>query len=314
MQQSILTLIGGLSLFIFSVNKLSTLFREIFKETASKGIHKFTANIFASILTGIVLTVLLGSSSAVIILTIVLVNANVFSFKEVIGLVMGSNIGTTFSSQLFALNVAKYAPIPMLVGLLMYISIKNKKAKNIGEAILYLGMLFFGLNLIEHTMSAYSSNGQLINLLKTLENPWMGALAGGFVTLVIQSSSATIGILISLSKTSIITTKSSIAAMLGAELGTCSDTLIATINGSRQAVKTGIFHLIFNLVTIFLGLVFFNQFFEFIQWVSVTHLPQKIIANAHMWFNILGVLLFLPFAGLFERLLNYLLPDKDNQQ
>jgi len=311
MQQSILTLIGGLSLFIFSVNKLSTLFREIFSNAANKGIHKFTVNIFASVLTGIVLTVLLGSSSAVIILTIVLVNAHVFTFKEVIGLVMGSNIGTTFSSQLFALNVAEYAPIPMLVGLLMYIFIKNKKVKNIGEALLYLGMLFFSLNLIEDTMSAFSSNENLLNILKTLEEPWTGALAGGLITLIIQSSSATIGILISLSKTSIITTKSSIAAMLGAELGTCSDTLIATINGSRQAVKTGIFHLIFNLVTIFLGLVFFNQFFEFIQWISLSQLPQKLIANAHMWFNVLGVLLFLPFAGLFERLLNYLLPDKE---
>jgi phosphate:Na+ symporter len=138
----------------------------------------------------------------------------------------------------------------------------------------------------------------------------LGAGVGALVTLIIQSSSATVGMVITLAKKELITLPAGIAVMLGAELGTCSDTLLATIRSDRQAIKTGLFHLFFNLICICIGLLLFKFYVQFIEMISGNaHIEQK-IATAHMIFNIAGVLLFIPFVPLIEKLLNKWLPEK----
>jgi len=139
----------------------------------------------------------------------------------------------------------------------------------------------------------------------------LGAAIGAFVTVVVQSSSATVAMVLTLAKESLITLPAGIAVMLGAELGTCADTLLATLRSSRQALKTGLFHLIFNLTTIILGLAFFGWFVNLVTSVSGAAEIKTQIANAHVLFNVLGVLLFVGFVPLFEKMLNKLLPETD---
>jgi phosphate:Na+ symporter len=149
-----------------------------------------------------------------------------------------------------------------------------------------------------------------VNFLSNLDNLLVGTLAGMTTTLIIQSSSATVGIAIVLVKKGMLSLKAGISVMMGAELGTVSDTLLATINGKRQAIKTGLFHFVFNLLSIVLGLVLFSPFVNLVEWISPTNQAEKILANAHLLFNLLGVVIFVWFVPLFEKLLNSILPDK----
>ncbi len=311
MTEIVLSIIGGLVLFLFAVNSLSETIQMAIGEKAKQWILRFTSNTVASILTGIVVTTLLDSSSAVIIITIIFVNSKLLSFRQAMGIVLGANVGTTISSQIIAMDIGKYSPILLLIGFLLLFLSKSEKIGYTAKIILYFGVLFFGLYTMEKAVEPLRNEPYFLEWLKKTENPLTGSLTGALVTLIIQSSSATVGMCIILAKKGFLSLAGGIAIMLGAELGTCSDTLLATIKGSRQAVKTGLFHLLFNLLSIVLGLIFFQPFVAFISYIGQQLPIEKSVANAHMIFNIGGVLLFVWALPLFEKLLNRLLPDKN---
>ncbi len=304
-------LLGGLALFLFAIARLSGVLKKIFTERAKGVINKYTSNVLAGLLIGTLLTIILDSSSAVIILVIVFINAGSLNFKQAIGIIMGSNIGTTFSSQIIAMDVGMYSIIPLFIGLGFEIFAKSDKWKRAGNVMLYFGMLFFGLYVMDNSVEPLKNSDVFLNWIERVEgSPMQGALIGGLVTLIIQSSSGTVGMAIVLGKQGIISASGGLAVMLGAELGTCSDTLIATIKGSRQAIKAGLFHLTFNFISIVIGLILFPFFVEFVLYISKSTDIGKIIANGHVFFNILGVVLFLPFTSLIARGFDRLLPDK----
>jgi len=304
-------LLGGLVLFLYAISQLSEVMKDIFSDNAKQIIEKYTSNIFSSIIIGTLLTVILDSSSAVIILVIVFINAKTLTFRQAIGLIMGANIGTTFSSQIIAMDVGKYAVIPLFLGLIFEVFVKNEKWKKYGNILLYFGMLFFGLFIMEESVLPMRDSETFSKWIARVEgNHFQGAFIGGLITTIIQSSSGTVGMAIVLGKQEILSVAGGIAIMLGAELGTCSDTLIATINGSRQALKAGLFHLFFNLITIIIGLLVFIPFVGLVERISKTEDIGNMIANAHMLFNSLGVLVFLPFVPLVEKALNKLIKDK----
>ena len=309
--ETILLILGGLSLFLYAIAHMSEVLQELLGDKAKKLLSKFTRNVFTAILTGILITLILDSSSAVIIMAIVLVKAKALTFRQVIGIVLGANIGTTFSSQLIALDIGKFSPIPIFVGMLLVFFSKLHWITQTGRAIIYFGILFFGLYTMERGVEPFRDNPEFTNWMLRMESPYTGAGTGALVTLIIQSSSATVGMVITLAKKGLISLSAGIAVMLGAELGTCADTLLATIKSNRQALKTGLFHLFFNICTILLALLFFPLFIKLVLGISGKAQLQQQIANAHMLFNILGVLLFLPLVGVTERVLNKLLPDKD---
>ncbi|MBL0883004.1 MAG: Na/Pi cotransporter family protein [Chitinophagaceae bacterium] len=310
MPEIVLSIIAGLVLFLFAVANLSESIQSIIGEKANVWIQKFTSNTISSVIVGIVVTTLLDSSSAVIIITIVLVNSQILFFRQAMGIVLGANIGTTISSQIIAMDIGKYSPVLLLLGFLLLFISKSKRVNNAGKVILYFGVLFFGLFTMENAVEPLKDEPFFDEWMKKTENPLTGALVGAVVTLIIQSSSATVGMAIILCKKGILSLLGGIAVMLGAELGTCSDTLLATIKGSRQALKTGLFHVSFNLLSIVLGLVFFYPFVDLVKIISSSAPIERTLANAHMLFNICGVLIFIWTIPLFERFLNKILPDR----
>ncbi|MFN7912912.1 MAG: Na/Pi cotransporter family protein [Bacteroidota bacterium] len=310
MTEIVLSIIAGLVLFLFAVTNLSETLKSALGENANVWIKKYTSNSFSSLLVGIVVTTLLDSSSAVIIITIVLVNSQVLTFRQAMGIVLGANIGTTVSSQIIAMDVGKYSPIFLLIGFILLFVAKTEKLSNIGKTVLYFGVLFFGLFTMENAVEPLKDEAFFTEWMKKTDNPLLGAMIGAVVTLIIQSSSATVGMAIILSKKGLITLTGGIAVMLGAELGTCSDTLLATIKGNRQALKTGLFHVTFNLLSIILGLFLFYPFVEFVKTISSGATVERTVANAHMIFNVLGVLIFIWTIPFFERTLDKLLPEK----
>ncbi len=310
MTEIILSIVAGLVLFLFAVNNLSDTLKLALGDNAHYWITKFTSNTFSSLLVGLVATTLLDSSSAVIIITIVLVNTNFLTFRQAMGIVLGANIGTTVSSQIIAMNVGKYSPILLLFGFILIIISKSSRINNVGKVILYFGVLFFGLFTMENAVEPLKNHELFSEWMKKTEQPIIGALIGAVVTLIIQSSSATVGMAIILAKKGALSLAGGVAVMLGAELGTCSDTLIATIKGSKAAIKTGLFHLTFNLISIILGLILFKPFINIVELISAGASIERSLANAHMLFNFFGVLVFVWTLPLFEAVLNKLLPEK----
>lgn len=308
----ILSIIAGLALFLYAVNHLSETLSGIAGDNTKKWIKRFTKNTISAILTGTVVTTLLDSSSAVIIITIVMINSGILSFRNAMGIILGANIGTTFSSQIIAMDIGKYSPILLALGLILVFISKSDNISKSGKLILYFGMLFFGLFTMERAVEPLRESASFVNWMHKLENPLQGAGTGALLTLIIQSSSATVGMAIVLAKKGLLTLPAGIAVMMGAEIGTCSDTLLATIKGSRQAIKAGLFHLVFNVTSVLLGLIFIHQFTALILWSFPKSSPEHLLANAHMIFNILGVLLFAMLIPTIEKIMDKLLPEKKN--
>ena len=304
-------LLGGLGLFIYAIGQLSDTLQEAFTDEAREWVQRYTRNLLVAVLVGTVVTIVLGSSSAAIILTIVFVNAGALDFRRAAGMVLGANVGTTFSSQLIALDVAQYSYFAIVAGLAIGFVTSREGWVTGGRVLLYLGFLFFGLLLMEQSVDALKESDQFDEWIARLESPVRGALVGGLVTLIVQSSSATVGMAIVLGKQQLITVGAGLAVMLGAELGTCSDTLLATLGGKRAGLKTGLFHLVFNLLTIIVGLLLFTPFTRLVDTISGGQGIDNQIANGHLLFNLGGVLLFLPLVNLLVRVIDRLLPDRE---
>jgi phosphate:Na+ symporter len=310
MTEIILSVLGGLVLFLYAVNSISETMNTIAGNKTEYWIKKFTSNIVSALFVGVVITILLDSSSAVIIITIILINSKVLNFSQGMGIVLGANIGTTISSQIIAMDIGKYSPVFLFIGFILLLIDRNERIKHVAKVVLHFGILFFGLYTMENAVEPLKNEPYFSDLMKKTDEPFTGATIGALVTLVIQSSSATVGMAILLAKKGLLSFTGSVAVMIGAELGTCSDTLLATIKGSRQAIKTGLFHVTFNLLSIMLGLLLFYPFTELVKRISVNAPVERAVANAHVLFNVFGVLIFIWTVPLFEKILNRILPDK----
>ncbi len=308
--KSLLIIVAGLVLFLYALNKLSDHLKELSGDKMKKALDRFTSNLFTGIITGIIVTILLDSSSAVIIMAIALVNAHAMTFRQAMGVVMGANIGTTISSQIFALSIGEYAALPVTAGFLLMWLHKKKVYRDVGAVIFSFGLIFFGLYTMEEAVAPLKNSNYFVSWMHSLDTTWKGVSTGAFVTLVIQSSSATVGMVIGLASQGLISFAASVSVMLGAELGTCADTLVASVGRNRAAIRTGVFHLVFNLITITLGVVFLSAFTKLILWISGEASISQKIANAHMVFNALGVILLIPFVPLLEKLMKKLVPSK----
>jgi phosphate:Na+ symporter len=273
-------------------------------------LQKFTSNNFSALLTGLIATTIMDSSSAVIIIAVVFVNNKILNFRQAMGVVLGANIGTTVSSQIIAFDIGKFSPVLLLIGFFLVLVGSSPKINNTGKVILYFGVLFFGLFTIERAVEPLKNEPFIFEWLQRTNDPITGVLTGIITTVIIQSSSATVGMAIILAKKGILTLAGSIALMMGAELGTCTDTIMATIKGSRQAVKTVLFHLIFNKISIIAGIILFIPFLKLVETISLNLPVERQVANAHMLFNVLGAMVFIWLIPAFEKGLNSLLPDK----
>ncbi len=306
-----LGLIAGLVLFLYGVTRLSEALKAVAGEGMKRVLAKFTTNRFAGVATGTAATTILDSSSVTIIMVIAIVNAGLLGFTQSLGVIMGSNIGTTISSQIYAFDVDEYAPVLLLIGFLLYMLTKSERWQQVGLIVLGIGLVFFGLHQMGAAVEPLKDHESFAGWMKGMERPVYGALLGAAVTVLIQSSSATLGLIITLASQGLISLPAGIAMMLGADIGTCADTLVATIGRTREAVRAGLFHLLFNVITVALGILFIVQLTGLTEWISGDAATERKIANAHVAFNVLGVLLFIGFTNWIARGLKWIVPDND---
>jgi phosphate:Na+ symporter len=304
--------LAGLVLFIYGVTRLANGLEEISGEGMRKFVSKFTTNRFIGVLTGAGATVALESSSVTIIMVIAMVSAGVLSFVQSLGVVLGANIGTTIGAQLISLNINLYAPLLMLAGALLHFLGGSKFRKSFGLVLLGFGLLFFGLDVIDDAMSPFRTNKTFLAWMERLgDQVILGALVGAAFTVLIQSSSATIAIVITMAGSGLITLPTGIALMLGAEVGTCADTLVATIGRGRPALRTGVFHFLFNLLSAIAGIIFARQLADLAVAVSGGSGVGRQIANAQLIFNLIGAVVVVGFLPIIARVLEKLLPDTE---
>jgi phosphate:Na+ symporter len=304
-------LVVGLVLFLYGVSRLSEGLRAMAGDRLRDGLARFTRNRFAGVGTGAVATAVVDSSSVTIATVIALVHAGVLTFSSSLGVILGANVGTTLSSQLFALRGAAFAPVVLALGFGLYTFARTERARHAGGALLGLGMLFFGLEQMGSAVEPLRGHPAFEAWMARLENPLVGLGVGLVATVVLQSSSATLGLAITLAGEGMLTLPAGMAVMLGAEVGTCADTLLASLGRSRAALRAGLFHLGFNAAMALAGLALVAPLAAAaVAMPGGTGGVARQIANAHLLFNVAGVALVVGFLPRIARWLERVLPDR----
>ncbi len=320
---SVIKLLGGVALLIYGMKILSANLKKISGGKLEKILVSATDNMFKGLLTGILITVATQSSSATTLIVVGLVNSDILKLKNSIPIIMGANIGTTITSQILRLTSLSgdswislftpqtLAPIFILLGVLIMEIPKSKKSTDIGQMIMGIGLLFTGMITMIDIASSFSKLPILSQILATLSNPILGVIAGAFITALLQSSAATVGILQAISTSGVMTYATTLPIILGQNIGTCATSIFGCVGGSKNAKRAAAVHLYFNLIgtIIFLIVIYTYQYFiGFTFWNSAIDMGQ--IANFHTFFNVVSTIVLLPFVNFIEKLTILTFRDK----
>lgn len=273
------------------------------------------------LITGAFVTAVIQSSSVTTVMLVGFVTAGLMSLSQAIGVILGADIGTTITAQIVAFKVTKYALVLVSIGFLLIFAGKQERTKQYGHLIMGLGLIFFGMGMMSDAMRPLRTYDPFIELMQNVSNPLVGILVATLFTGLIQSSSATMGVVIALALQGLVSLEAGIALALGANIGTCVTAGLAAIGKPREAVRVAVAHVTFKIVGVLLILPFIPDFADLVRYISpaadpgVTGLDKlaqespRQIANAHTLFNVGIAFLFLPFAGLFARFCEWIVPD-----
>ncbi len=307
----VLALFGGLALFLYGMQMMSDGLEDAAGNKMKKILEKLTANRFLGVLAGAGITAAIQSSSATTVMVVGFVNTKLMTLKQAVWIIMGANIGTTITGQLIALDVGAVAPLIAFVGVAMVVFLKREKLHHIGKILGGLGMLFIGMGMMSDSMVPLRESEVFISLMTKFSNPLLGILSGALFTAVIQSSSASVGILQALAVAGLINFNAAIFVLFGQNIGTCITAVLASIGTNRSAKRTTIIHLCFNLIgtAIFTTACLFLPIADWVTSLAPDNMSQQ-IANMHTIFNITTTLLLLPFGSYLAKLAERILPDK----
>ncbi len=307
----LLGLLGGLGMFLFGMNLMSNGLEAAAGEKMKKLMEKLTDTTFKGVLIGTLITALIQSSSATTVMLVGFVNSGLMSLSQTVGIIMGANIGATLNGVLLAVGVGEMAPLIIFVGAALIMFSKKERFKQYGNIIIGLGILFQGMNMMSSSMAGLRSSPAFINLITTFENPLIGVAVGTVFTAIIQSSSATVGILESLALAGLVTLDNGIYVMFGATMGTCITAAIASIGTGVNAKRVAIIHLLFNIIgtVVFVLICMFFPFVPLVQHMFPSSASVQ-IANAHVIFKIVTTVLLFPFANWMVKFSEAVLKDK----
>ena len=305
----IMNLLGGLALFLYGMSKMSDGMKKAAGDRMRNILAALTKNRVIALIVGAFVTMIIQSSSATTVMLVSFVQAQLMSYAQALGVIMGANIGTTITAQLVAFKLTDYALGMITVGFIMTMFSKRETFKHFGEALLGFGILFFGMYLMSDAMKPLRDYQPFQDLMIGLENPWFGLLIGALFTGLIQSSSAFTGIVITLAMNGLITLEAGIPLILGANVGTCITAGLASIGTIRDAKRVAIAHVLFNIGGVLIFIWFIPYLADFVRTLS-SDTPRQ-IANAHTIFNITVGIVFLPFTTLLAKLVYKILPDKE---
>ena len=306
----VLALLGGLALFLYGMQMMSTGLEAAAGNRMKSILEKLTSNRIKGVLVGAAITAVIQSSSATTVMVVGFVNSGLMTLKQAVWVIMGANIGTTITGQLIALDIGAIAPLFAIAGVGAIMFIKSEKVHHISSIFAGLGILFMGMDMMGAAMSPLKESEAFISLMTKFDNPLLGILVGALFTAVIQSSSASVGILQALASTGMIPLSSAVFVLFGQNIGTCITAVLGSIGMKVNAKRTTVIHLLFNII----GTVLFTVIClvtPYVTWIEAMTPgdPVAQIANAHTVFNIVTTLLLLPFGTHMANIAVRILPD-----
>lgn len=304
--QLAIQLFGGIGIFLFSIKLISDSLQVVAGDRLRYLISSMTKTPLLGVLAGTLTTVLIQSSSATTVMTVSFVDAGLMSLRQAIGVIMGANIGTTVTGQIIAINIKDYVYVFVVAGALLLFFGKNKTQKSMGNGLIGFGLLFIGMQTMESSMAFLRSNQGLF--LAFSSTPLLGILAGTILTLLVQSSSATVGLTIALATQGLLPLEAAVPIILGDNIGTTITAILASLGTNRAAKQACVAHVLFNVV----GVCIFYPFLGFYVDL-ISHTADSVghqVANAHTLFNIINTCLFLPFVSYFVIFIRKLVPDQ----
>ena len=306
----IIQLMGGLGLFIYGMKLMGDGLENAAGESLKIILEKVTSNRLMGVAIGAIVTAIIQSSSATTVMIVGFVNAGLMNLSQALGVIMGANIGTTITAQLVAFKLDHVAPLFVFIGAALVMFAKAKNRREIGNIILGFGILFTGMGIMSSSMSPISNSPAFTQVIVAIGNNWfIGIVAGMAITALLQSSSATTGILIALASTGTIDISIALPIVFGCNIGTCITAILASIGTNKTAHKAALLHLVFNLVGTLIFIPFLGVLGSFVQTTSNDISRQ--IANAHTVFNIVNTAILLPFSNYIIRFVNKVIPGDD---
>jgi phosphate:Na+ symporter len=314
-------LLGGLAIFLYGLDKLTEGLKVVAGDRMRNLLARMTNNRFKAVAAGATITAVIQSSSVTTVLVVGFISAGLMSLSQSIGVIMGASIGTTITAQIIAFKVTKFSLVLVAVGFATQFISKRDYVKQYGHMLLGLGLVFFGMELMKQAMSPLQAYEPFAETMKTLDNPLLAVLFAALFTGLIQSSSATTGVIIALASGGFLTLETGIPMIFGANIGTCVTAVLASIGKPREAVRAAMVHVLFNTAGVLVWIGLIPQLAEFIRWISPAaeglsgaallqaDTPRQ-IANAHTVFNVGNTLLFIGFTPWIARIVELMVPDR----
>ena len=315
---NILSMAGGLGLFLFGIRTMGDGLENAAGAKLKRMLEVLTGNRFLAVLVGFVVTAIIQSSTATTVMVVGFVNAGMMSLAQAVGVIMGANIGTTVTSLLIALNFSSVAAAAVLVGVILMLASKKTVVKNLGAIFTGFGLLFLGIDMMSDSMAPLRDSAGFMNFIVTVSEsplrPLFGIILGIVMTAVLQSSSASVGVLQSLAMQGLVPLKFSVFVLFGQNIGTCLTALFSTVGAKKNSKRAAVIHLLFNLIGtgIFILIALLTPYVEWIEKLSPDPMAQ--IAISHIVFNIVSTVVMFPFAKALVKLSCLLVPGKDDSE
>lgn len=305
-------ILGGLGLFLYGMQMMGAGLQKAAGKKLERIIEILTTNRFMGVLVGIIVTGIIQSSSATTVMVVGFVNAGIMKLSQAVGVILGANIGTTVTGQIVSLSITEIAPIAIGIGMIIWMTTKKDSYKNLGEILIGLGILFVGMDFLGGALKPLREVEAFNTTMVSLsENPILGVLVGFGLTFILQSSSASIGMLIALASLGALPLSAALPILYGDNIGTCTTALISSIGASKNGKRAAIIHLSFNVIgTLLFVLLLTKPITSIVTAIDPTDVARQ-IANAHTIFNLANVVIQFPFAFILIKIAMWVIPDKD---
>ena len=315
---NILSMAGGLGLFLFGIRTMGDGLENAAGAKLKRMLEVLTGNRFLAVLVGFVVTAIIQSSTATTVMVVGFVNAGMMTLAQAVGVIMGANIGTTVTSLLIALNFSSVAAASVLVGVILMLASKKTLVKNLGSIFTGFGLLFLGIDLMSDSMAPLRESAGFMNFIVAVSDsplrPLFGILLGIVMTAVLQSSSASVGVLQTLAMQGLVPLKFSVFVLFGQNIGTCLTALFSTVGAKKNSKRAAVIHLLFNLLGtgMFILIALLTPYIEWIE--KIPSDPMAQIAISHIVFNVVSTVVLFPFAKLLVKLSCLIVPGKDDSE
>lgn len=306
-----LGVLTGLGLLLFGIQMMATGLQKAAGNRLRVFVAFLTKNRLLALLVGMIITIIIHSSAATSVMVVGFVNSGIMTLQQGVGVIMGANIGTTITGQLLSFNIAKFAPVVLVAGLILQLTGKTTKKRNFAEVLIGLGILFIGMSLLKEAMNPLKGYPKFEEyLVRWGTNPILGISLGIVITMLMQSSAATIAILIALGSEGILPLEAALYIIYGDNIGTCATAMISSIGSSINARRIALIHLLFNIIGTAIFLLFVGKpLAAFVKYLNPGDVARQ-VANSHSLFNIINVIILFPAANLLVKLATFIIPDK----